>query len=61
MEKLWTKDFTIITLGTVVSMLGNAISGFAIGLLVLDYSGSVFLYTLFLVAYNLPKIVMPII
>lgn len=42
-------------------MLGNAISGFAIGLLVLDYSGSVFLYTLFLVAYNLPKIVMPII
>ena len=31
---LWTKDFTIITLGSVVSLLGNAVSGFAIGLLV---------------------------
>lgn len=58
---LWTRDFTIITLGTVVSMLGNAISGFAISLLVLDYTGSVFLYALFMVAYNLPKVVMPLI
>jgi DHA3 family macrolide efflux protein-like MFS transporter len=58
---LWTKDFTIITLGTVVSMLGNAVSGFAISLLVLDYTGSTFLYALYMVAYNLPKIVMPLI
>ncbi len=42
-QRLWTRDFTIITLGTVVSMLGNAVSGFAISLLVLDYTGSVFL------------------
>ena len=47
--RLWTRDFTIITLGTVVSMLGNAVSGFAISLLVLDYTGSVFLYTLYMV------------
>ncbi len=61
MEKqpLWTKNFTIITLGTVVSMLGNAVSGFAIGLLVLDYTGSTLLYALFMVVYNLPKIIMP--
>lgn len=58
-KKLWTRDFTIITLGTVVSMLGNALSGFAIGLLVLDYTGSTFLYAMFMVAYSLPKIVMP--
>lgn len=58
---LWNRNFTIITLGTVVSMLGNAISGFAIGLLVLDYTDSIFLYTLFMVAYSLPKIVMPMI
>ena len=57
--KLWTKNFTLITLGTVVSMLGNAIAGFALGLLVLDYTGSTFLYALFEVAYNLPKIVAP--
>ena len=30
-------------------MLGNAVSGFAISLLVLDYTGSVFLYTLYMV------------
>lgn len=32
---LWTRNFTILTLGTVVSMLGNAISGFAVGLMAL--------------------------
>ncbi|MEG2214504.1 MAG: MFS transporter [Oscillospiraceae bacterium] len=58
---LWTRDFTIITLGTVVSMLGNAISGFAISLLVLDYTGSTFLYALYMVAYSLPKIVVPLV
>jgi MFS family permease len=57
---LWTRDFTIITLGTTVSMLGNSIAGFAISLLVLDYTGSVFLYALFMVAYNVPKVVLPL-
>ncbi len=58
-NKLWTKNFTIITVGTVVSMLGNAIAGFALGLLVLDYTGSAFLYALYLVMYNLPQVVAP--
>lgn len=57
---LWTKNFTIITLGTVVSRLGNALSGFAIGLLVLDYTKSTFLYALYLVMYNLPKVIVPV-
>lgn len=56
---LWTKNFTIITWGTVVSMLGNAIAGFALGLLVLDYTGSTFLYAFHMVMYNLPKVVAP--
>lgn len=62
MEKkptLWTKNFTILSLGTVVSTLGNAVSGFAISLLVLDYTGSTLLYAIFSVMYNLPKVVMP--
>lgn len=58
-QTLWTKNFTIITLGTVVSKLGSALSGFAIGLLVLDYTKSTFLYALYLVMYNLPKVIMP--
>lgn len=58
-QTLWTRDFTILTLGTVVSMLGNAVSGFAIGLLVLDKTDSVLLYALFMTCYSLPRIVLP--
>ena len=57
---LWTKDFTIITLGSVVSLLGNAVSSFAIGLLVLDYTDSILLYALFMVCYCLPCVLLPL-
>jgi len=60
-KKLWTRDFTILTLGTVVSMLGNAVAAFAIGLLVLDKTDSVLLYALFMTCYGLPRIVLPMI
>ncbi|MBE6894414.1 MAG: MFS transporter [Ruminococcaceae bacterium] len=60
MQKLWTRNFTIITLGSVVSMLGNMVAGFAIGLLVLEKTDSTFLYSLFMVFYNMPKVVAPI-
>ncbi|MBR5519692.1 MAG: MFS transporter [Clostridia bacterium] len=59
-EKLWNRNFTLIILGTIVSMLGNSISGFAIALLVLDNTSSTFLYALFMVVYNAPKLIMPI-
>jgi len=63
MEKkntLWTKDFTIITLGSVVSMMGNAMSGFAMSLLVLDYTDSSFLYALYIVLFTLPQVIVPV-
>ena len=59
-QKLWTRDFTIITLGSVVSMLGNSMSGFALSLLVLDYTGSNLLYAIYIATFTLPQIVMPI-
>lgn len=59
-ERLWTKNFTIITLGSVVSMLGHMISNFAIGLLVLEETDSTFMYSFFMIMHNLPKIVTPI-
>jgi len=58
-KNLWTRDFTILTAGTVVSMLGNAVAGFAIGLLVYDKTNSVLLYALFMTCYSLPRIVLP--
>ena len=59
-NKLWTRDFSIITIGSIISMLGNSVSGFAIGVVVLDYTNSTFLYALFMVVYNLPKSVVPL-
>jgi len=58
--KLWTKDFTIITLGSVVSMLGNALSGFALSLMVLDYSDSGLLYALYIMAFTFPQLITPL-
>lgn len=57
---LWTKDFTIITLGSVVSMLGSALSGFAMSLLVLDYTKSTFMFALYNVVYMLPNTIVPV-
>lgn len=57
---LWTKDFTILTLGSVVSMLGSNLSGYALSLLVLDYTGSPMLYAIYIAVFTLPQIVMPI-
>ncbi|MBQ2062650.1 MAG: MFS transporter [Oscillospiraceae bacterium] len=56
---LWTRDFTIITAGSVVSMLGNVLSGFAMSLLVLDYTKSTLLFAVYNVLYMLPHAVMP--
>lgn len=56
---LWTKDFTIITVGSVISMLGNVLSGFAMSLLVLDYTRSTLLFAVYNVLYMLPHTVMP--
>lgn len=58
--KLWTRDFTIITLGSMVSLLGNAISGFSMSLLVLDYTQSAFLFAIYVAVFTLPQIIMPI-
>ena len=59
-QPLWTKNFTIITVGSAISMLGNAVAGFAISLLVLDYTESTLLYAVFLAAYTLPQLLMPL-
>ncbi|MBR2835497.1 MAG: MFS transporter [Coriobacteriales bacterium] len=60
-KPLWTRDFTIITLGSVISMFGNAMSGFAMSLMVLDISESTLLYAVYIAMYTLPQLFMPII
>jgi len=60
-QKLWTYDFTVITVGSLISMVGSSMAGFAVSLLVLDYTGSTFLYMLFNVCYELPLLFMPLV
>lgn len=57
---LWTRDFTILTGGTVVSMLGNSLGDFAMSLMVLDLTKSTLLYAVYLAMYTVPQIVMPV-
>ena len=59
-QPLWTRDFTIITLGSVVSMFGNSMSGFALSLLVLDHTDSSFLYALVIALFTAPNLITPI-
>ncbi len=58
---LWTRDFTIITLGSVISMFGNAMAGFAVSLFVLDYTNTPFYYALYVFLYTLPQLAAPLI
>ena len=57
---LWTRDFTILTLGSVVSMLGSALSWFAMDLMVLDYTGSTLLFAVYSMVFMLPNALSPV-
>ncbi len=59
--RLWTRDFTIITIGSAISMFGNSLAGFAMSLMVLDYTQSSLLYAIYVVLYTCPQIISPII
>jgi len=41
-------------------MFGNAMSGFAMSLMVLDISGSTLLYSIYIAMYTLPQLIMPV-
>ena len=58
---LWTRDFAIITIGSVISMFGNALAGFAVSLFVLDYTDTPLYYALFVFLYTLPQLAAPLI
>lgn len=61
MERLWNRNFTILTLGTVVSMLGNAVSSFALAVLILELTDSSFAFAMYLALSNVPRLIVPMI
>ncbi len=60
-QKLWTRNFTITTVGSIISMMGNAVTRFALGRVVYDNTGSSFLYAVFLLTGTVFKAFVPMI
>jgi len=59
-QTLWTYDFTVITTGSFISVVGSVLSSYALSLVVLDYTGSTFFYMLFNVSYQVPMLICPV-
>lgn len=55
--RLWTKDFTLITVGTINSMMGHCVASFCLGLVVFDETNSTLLYAIYTALNLLPYIV----
>lgn len=59
-KKLWTKDFSCITLATVLSAIGGEAMTLPVSLLVFDETQSAFLSSLVMVCGILPDVLLPI-
>ncbi len=57
---LWSKDFTIITIGTIISAIGGIAMNFAFSLVVFDETSSTFLAGVFSAISFLPQVIIPI-
>lgn len=58
--KLWTKDFSCITLATILSVIGGEAMNLPISLLVFDETRSSFLAALVMICGMLPDVVLPV-
>lgn len=57
---LWSKNFTIITVGSLISLLGSAVAGWAMGLLVYAETENSVAFAAFMILYSLPRILLPL-
>ena len=57
---LWTKDYTCITLATILSAIGGEAMSLPVMLLVFDETGSTMLSSIILICSMLPDIILPI-
>lgn len=59
-KTLWTFDFTIITIGTIISAIGGVAMNFALSLVVFDQTSSTFLTGIFASVSFMPSVVIPL-
>lgn len=56
--KLWNRDFTLVVIGQIISLFGNAILRFALPLYLLDITGSSAIYGAVLACSTIPMILL---
>ena len=56
MEKLWNRNFAILTIGSFVSAVGSCASGIGFAVLIYEQTGSALMLALFTVANAVPRI-----
>jgi MFS family permease len=56
LTKLWTRNFTILTIGSLVSALGSSAAGVAFGILIFQKTGSPLSLALYMVANIVPRV-----
>lgn len=59
-KTLWSFDFTIITIGTIISAIGGVAMSFALSLVVFDETASTMLTGLFTACSFLPSVLIPL-
>lgn len=59
-KTLWTKNFTILTVGTIISSIGGVAMNFALSFVVFDQSGSTLMSGIFGAISMIPAFVLPI-
>jgi DHA3 family macrolide efflux protein-like MFS transporter len=57
MERLWTRNFSILAIGSFISALGSAAASVAFGILIFQRTGSPLTLALFLVANIVPRVI----
>ena len=57
---LWTKNFSIITIGTIISAIGGVGLNFAISVLIYNKTSSTFLTAIFAAVSMIPNFVLPL-
>lgn len=59
-KTLWSHDFTIITIGTLVSAIGSTAMNFALSLVIYDHTSSTLMTGVFAAVSLIPTILLPI-
>lgn len=57
MTKLWTRNFSILTIGSLISALGSSAAGVGFGILIFKQTGSPLSLALYMVANIIPRVI----